>query len=446
MPKEDVQGTAPEPPATGIASPSGPAAGYPCQPTGRLVDVRRDVRERLGFTERLAWLEGALTEVVRGGQYLLAGVPGSCKSTLATAIALDLGLQGVRSLVLLTEESPVRLLTRSVQVTSHWSQQDAASAIGNVLCDDGVTIERLPAFLYQHVLAANGRYHGVSAIILDSVQGHGVAAGATEKYARLYEFCRLAKSAGIVTLLIGHVTKRNQIAGPRDLEHNVDAVILLRKAANLRLLFVSKNRFGPELLKGIPLLIDPVTTALRPSPHTEPVTGIARTFLGGGFGAGELQAMVSLPSHNSKPQMQAPGLPRRRVEQLLTSIAQVPGLEMADLDLSIGCLLPGDAYFRPSLGLPLCLALVSSYLRRPIPAHQLQLGEIDLTRSLRPVNTHLLTELANAMVAGDLPLPLRILCPPCAASELPRASGLEIVGCEKLDDAIKATWPDIELE
>jgi hypothetical protein len=47
---------------------------------------------------------------------------------------------------------------------------------------------------------------------------------------------------------------------------------------------------------------------------------------------------------------------------------------MDDLDLSIGCLMPGDACFRPALGLPLCLALIASYLRRPIPAGQVQLG------------------------------------------------------------------------
>lgn len=279
-------------------------------------------------------------------------------------------------------------------MASAWTRSDAEFALSQMHCCDDVFVERLPSFLCQQVLSPTGRFHGAGVIFVDSIQGHGLPSAATEKWAKLYEFCRLAKSAGVTVLLVGHVNKKGQIAGPRDLEHNVDAVVVLRKVMDLRLLYVTKNRYGPELLKGVPLVIDPLTTAMRPSPHTEPITGIARTFLGGGFGAGELQATVSLPSHNSKPQIQAPGLPRKRVEQLLTSIAQVPGLEMADLDLSIGCLLPGDAYFRSSLGLPLCRALVSSYLRRPIPARQLQLGEIDLTRSLRPVNTHLLTELA----------------------------------------------------
>jgi DNA repair protein RadA/Sms len=268
---------------------------------------------------------------------------------------------------------------------------------------------------------------------------------ASEKYARLYEFCRLCKAAGVTVFLVGHVTKKGQIAGPRDLEHNVDAVLVLRKVMDLRLLYVSKNRYGPEVLKGVPLVIEPVTTALRPSPHVEPVAGVARTFLGAGFGAGEMQAMVSLPSHNARPQIQAPGLPRRRVEQLLSCIAQVPGLEMEDLDLSIGCLMPGDAYFRPVFGLPLCMALISSYLRRPVPPKHLYVGEIDLTRTIRPLSSTLVADLSNSLAAGELGHRLRIVCPPCAVGQLPPGLPFEAVPCARLDDAIRATWPEIEL-
>lgn len=215
------------------------------------------------------------------------------------------------------------MLDRAVRMTSDWPRADAEQALSHMLCCDEVFIERLPGFLCQQVLSATGRFHGTGVIILDSIQGHGLPSAATEKWAKLYEFCRLAKAAGVTVFLVGHVNKKGQIAGPRDLEHNVDAVVVLRKVMDLRLLYVTKYRYGPELLKGVPLVIDLLTTAMRPSPHLERVTGVARTFLGRGFGAGELQAMVSLPSHNTKPQIQAPGLPRKRVEQLLTSIAQV---------------------------------------------------------------------------------------------------------------------------
>lgn len=450
MSKEQDQGTSPAPRsmaarkviAGGAVSPlavSGP------RPAGCLLEVRHDGHSRLVLSERLAWFEQALTEIVVGGIYLVAGAPGSRKSGLTTQLALDFGLRGIRTLTLLTEESPHRLLDRALRMTSDWPADDARQALGHAFCCDELAgIERLPGFLYQHVLAPMGRYHGASVIILDSVQGHGLPAAATEKYARLYEFCRIAKSAGITVFMIGHVNKKGQIAGPRDLEHNVDAVVSLRKAMDLRLLYVPKNRFGPEQLKGLPLVIDPVTTTLRPSPHREPVTGICRTFLGTGVGAGEMQAMVSLPSHNARPQIQAPGLPRRKIEQLLSCIARVPGLEMEDLDLSIGCLMPGDAYFRSVFGLPLSLALIGSYLRRSVPPEVLALGEIDLNRAVRPLSDTVLNDLAASIAAGELGGRLRVLAPPSAAGLLPSATGIEVVPCPTLDAAIRATWPEVE--
>jgi DNA repair protein RadA/Sms len=442
MSKDDVQGRVPVP----LPMVAAGGGGFGREVAGRLLDVPRSGHRRLVLSDRLSWLEQALTELVEGGVYLIAGAPGSRKSGLVTQLAMDFGLRGRRTLSLLTEEAPQRLLDRAVRMSSDWPGQEAERGLSHMLCDDSIAIDRLPAFLYQQVLSSSGRYHGTSVIVLDSVQGHGLPSGATEKYARLYEFCRLAKSAGITVFLIAHMTKRNQIAGPRDLEHNVDAVLVLRKVMDLRLLYVTKNRYGAEVLRGLPLVIDPVTTVLKPSPHLEPVTGVARTFLGAELGAGEMQAMVSLPSHNVKPQIQAPGLPRRRIEQLLSCIAQVPGLAMEDLDLSIGCLMPGDAYFRPAFGLPLGLALIASYLRRPVPPRQLHLGEIDLTRSIRPLSPAIVTDLSNALIAGELMLPLRILLPPCAIAQLPNAKGLELVPCARLDDAIRATWADIELK
>jgi len=450
MSKEGDQGTVP---ATGpmvaqnaVAGPAAEPLPIAARPTaGSLLEVRHDSQPRLAVSDRLSWFEQALTEIVTGGVYLIAGAPGSRKSGLATQLAMDFGLRGIRTLTVLTEETPQRLLDRAMRMTSDWPTDDARRALGHAFCTDELAgIERLPGFLYQHVLAPTGRYHGASVVILDSVQGHGLPAAATEKYARLYEFCRIAKSAGITVLLIGHVNKKGQIAGPRDLEHNVDAVVSLRKAMDLRLLYVPKNRFGPEQLKGLPLVIDPVTTTLRPSPHREPVTGVCRTFLGTGFGAGEMQALVSLPSHNAKPQIQAPGLPRRKIEQLLSCIARVPGLEMDDLDLAIGCLMPGDSFFRSAFGLPLSLALIGSFLRRPVPPEVLAVGEIDLNRAVRPLSDAMMNELVTSIPIGELGVPLRVLCPPSAAALLPSGIGVEVVPCATLDAAIRACWPQVE--
>lgn len=70
MPMESVQGSAPELPAAGVMTNPAPNAGCTCQPSGKLLDVRRSNHERLSLTERLGWLESSLSEIVRGGVYL----------------------------------------------------------------------------------------------------------------------------------------------------------------------------------------------------------------------------------------------------------------------------------------------------------------------------------------------------------------------------------------
>ena len=92
----------------------------------------------------------------------------------------------------------------------------------------------------------------------------------------------------MTALLICHVTKKSEIAGPRALEHNIDCAWVLRKAMNYRPLFVPKNRFGPETCRPLPLEVDPIRVCLRVSPHASTMTSVARSYLPG-LGATEIQ-------------------------------------------------------------------------------------------------------------------------------------------------------------
>src|SRR5262249_31588556 len=135
--------------------------------------------------------------------------------------------------------------------------------------EEGISdLEELPRFLSKKVLAASGEYRGTSLLILDSIQGRGLSPLATNKYRQVYDFCRRCKAAGIVVLLVAHVTKRGDIAGPKDLEHHVDCVLVMRRAMSYRPLFVPKNRFGPAVFKPVPLAIDRITTALKVERHS----------------------------------------------------------------------------------------------------------------------------------------------------------------------------------
>ena len=428
-------------PVTALASPTGLAIAAP---SNCLLNVPQTRYEPLRLSDQLDWHTDFCGPIVRGGGYLLGGTPGAFKSGLALQLAIDLARQCVPTLLMLTEEPPHRAKERALRMTAEWPRADVEQALSHLHVEgDLEDIESLPRFIASHILSPGGSYHGVQMLILDSIQGHGLAASATRKYERLYEAMRLAKSANLTTLLISHVTKRGEIAGPRALEHNCDAVWLLRKNMNYRMLFVPKNRFGPCALKPLALELDPVNVTLRPSPHAAAVTSVARTFMGYGLGAGEIQASVALSNFGARGKVMAPGLPRREIEQLVACLGGIEGIEIDELDFTVHCRLPGSRPYQPVLGLPLCMALVSSFVQRPIPAHQVQLGEIDLLRTVRDLPDEFIEQLAEALVTGELGTPVRLLVPPSATSHLPRGPGVEIIACRRLDDAIFTTWPEL---
>lgn len=401
--------------------------------------------EELPLSESLTWLKLRIERFVVGGIYLLAGQPGIGKSTLSLQIALDLGGSGHKSVYVLTEQSSADLRMRATRLVSRWEALRRKNALSNVSPEEGVyDLETLPQFLAHQVTSPTGKHNGARLVVIDSVQGHGLAATATTKYRQVYEFCRQCKSAGITVILVAHVTKRGEIAGPKDLEHNVDCVLVMRKAMIFRPMFVPKNRFGPAVLKPVPLEMDKDTTALRMSPHSESVSSVARTYLGQGTGVAEAQASVALPAYGNRGRITAPGLPRREIEQLTTCINQLPDMEIEDLDYMIQCRLPGERRYRGVLGLPLCMALIASYLQKSIPRHHMYLGEVDLLRTVREVPDALILDLWNDIKEGKMETPLRLFCPRESAKLLRQeCPGATVVGCERLDDAVFGTWPEL---
>jgi DNA repair protein RadA/Sms len=410
----------------------------------RLLDVGQFKIESVPLSGELHWIMDFCGNFVQGGVYLLGGAPGGFKSGLALQISLNLNRQGIHTLSIMTEEPAHRLKERALRMTAQWPRDDVHRSLSNLQVEaDLRDIEDLPRFIATHVLSPGGRYHGVKVIVLDSIQGHGLSGAATRSYERLYEALRLTKSAGITTILVSHVTKRGQIAGPRALEHNVDAVWLLRKTMSYRMLFVPKNRFGPASLKPLALELEPITVTLRQSPHAQSMTSVAKTFMGNGLGIAEIQASVGLSTFGARGKVMAPGLPRRDIEQLVACLSGVEGIEIDDLDFTLHCRLPGGRKYQNILGLPLCMALVSSYIQRPIPSNQIHIGEVDLLRSVRELPDLLVEQLGQALMNGELPNPIRLLCPPEAAAMLPQDKGIEIVPCKRLDDAIFHTWPEL---
>jgi KaiC/GvpD/RAD55 family RecA-like ATPase len=264
------------------SAPGGHDEGKPVQALRGLLEVPTEAFPEIPLSESHTWLRSAIGRLVKGGVYLLGGQPGIGKSTLGLQLALDLASHDVSSLYLLTEQSKEDLARRARLMTGVWPSAQRDRALRQVHPEEGLyAIDSLPRFLMHQVISPGGKYNGVQLIIVDSVQGHGVSATATRTYKHVYEFCRQCKAAGITVLLVSHVTKRGEIAGPKDLEHNVDCILVMRKAMAYRPLFVPKNRFGPAVLRPILLEMDRATTVLSPAHHSQSLSTVARSFLGG---------------------------------------------------------------------------------------------------------------------------------------------------------------------
>lgn len=132
-----------------------------------------------------------------------------------------------------------------------------AAILQNLFVDDTVNdVDGLLKFLNRRVLPSGEEYSGVEVIVLDSIQGSGLSSNAIKKYSASYDFLTATRAHGIAIVLVGHITKAGESAGPRNLEHNVDTVVHLRLAFKLRPLFVPKNRFGPAVTDPVLLMMD----------------------------------------------------------------------------------------------------------------------------------------------------------------------------------------------
>jgi len=267
-----------------------------------VLDATIVARSPLPVTKSVDFFRNAIGgELVEGARMLLSGSPGGGKSRVATQLCLELGREEISTLTLLTEESPGQLKRRAMQLSADWPTSEATSAMSRMHADSNLyDINSLPEFLMRQVLTQGAMYNGVRLIVLDSIQGHGLAAGATKSYAKVLEFARLCEENRIATLMLCHVTKRGDIAGPKSLEHSVDISMILRRAMRYSLLGVRKNRYGAVQLKPMPLRINSVTTRLEPAPHCEPRPAMARTYAGAGTGVLEMQAVVAIPGDGKR--------------------------------------------------------------------------------------------------------------------------------------------------
>lgn len=205
---------------------------------------------------------------------------------------------------------------------------------------------------------------------------------------------RLAKQLNIITLLIGHVTKEGDLAGPRVLEHMVDAVLQFEgdKTLNYRLLRTLKNRFGRTQEIGVFEMVEnglrdvPNPSELFLSEFSDGVSGNAAACIMEGNRPIilEIQALVT-PASYGTPQRTASGFDHRRLSLLLAVLEKRAGFRFGDKDVFLN-VAGGMKLQDTASDLAVVSALVSSLIDKPIPKKSLLIGEVGLGAEIRMIS------------------------------------------------------------
>jgi len=347
-------------------------------------------RLNTGFSELDRVLGGGL---VPGALVLLGGDPGIGKSTLLLQVAQAMASH-CSVLYVSAEESAqqVRLRWRRL-VSSSLEDETSPSAIPS----PGAGLQLLAETDLDRVLEELEGLRPAVAVV-DSIQAlhdpnlssaPGTVAQVRECAAALQ---RLAKHHGVALVLVGHVTKEGVLAGPKVLEHLVDAVLTFEgdRFASHRLLRAAKNRFGATYELGV--------FEMRDGGLAQ-VTNPSELFLGGGEPSSgtativafegtrplvvELQALVSTTSYAS-PRRTATGIGTNRLHQILAVIEKHLGLPLSRFDCYLA-VAGGLQVDEPAGDLGVAAAVVASYRDLTLPSGTVLIGELGLGGQLRLV-------------------------------------------------------------
>ncbi len=365
-------------------APSGPGFAGGAVAT-RLIDVTEPEHARLviGIAELDRVLGGGL---VPGSVVLVAGEPGIGKSTLLLQVAAGIAARVGPDRVLYAtgEESAAQVRLRADRL----GVLGGAGAGIRILTES--SIDRIADTAASEVPAL---------LVVDSIQTatvdelDGPAGSVGQVRGATLRLMELAKPAGIAVVLVGHVTKDGSIAGPKTLEHLVDAVLTLdgERYAAVRLLRASKNRFGStdevgvfEMGEGgLAEVADPARAFLAEHDGPAPGSIVAPTLEGSRPLLVEVQGLVA-PGPGGPPRRTASGVDVNRVALLVAVLGRRAGIGLASHDIYVN-LAGGLTVDEPGLDLPLALALASSLRDRPIAAGTVAIGEVGLLGELRPV-------------------------------------------------------------
>ena len=403
-----------------IAGPVGKAARAP-KPLLRLVDVDAEEAARIstGVPELDRVLGGGL---VPASLVLVGGEPGVGKSTLLLSALAAVSVDR-RALLVTGEESVAQVKLRAERLGGAGRVEILAETELDVVCEMLET-ERPDVCVIDSIQTLYSAELG---------SAPGSVAQVREAAGRLL---RVAKEAGVATILVGHVTKDGSVAGPRVLEHLVDCVLQFegdRYHAH-RVLRATKNRFGStnELgvfemtgagLVGVP---DP-SEVFGKTTDGEPGAAVACALEGTRPILLEVQSLVS-QTDLAMPRRVATGVDPKRLAMIVAVLARHAGIALGQADVFVN-VAGGVRIDEPGADLAVALAIASAARRVPVRAGTAAFGEIGLTGRLRPAAQ------ADRRLEECAKLGLKqVVAPP----ETPKRAGLRVTEAETLREALKA--------
>ncbi len=395
------------------------------KPQARSVnEIRFEKEERrlTGLEEFDRVLGGGL---VPGSLVLLGGEPGIGKSTLMLQLALQANVGKV--LYVSGEESEKQLKMRADRIGKPSNECFilTETSTGNILAQmepvepDLVIIDSIQTLYSDALDAAPGSVSQIR---------HCAA-----------EFLQFSKTSGVPVILIGHITKDGNLAGPKILEHMVDAVLQFEGDRHhmYRLLRASKNRFGSTSELGI---YEMVNSGLREvknaseallSRRGDNLSGnaVAATLEGMRAMLIEVQALVSTAVYGT-PQRTTTGFDTRRLNMLLAVLEKRCGFRLGQKDVFLN-ITGGIKVDDPAIDLAVVAAILSSNVDTPVPNDICLAGEVGLSGEIRPV-TRLEQRVNEAekmgferiVVSGHGPIDKT-------------ASGIKIVRCNRIEEVFK---------
>ena len=342
------------------------------------VDEASEERFSTGFTELDRVLGGG---IVAGSMTLLGGDPGIGKSTILLQAARNIAASGLDVVYISGEESLRQIKMRGKRI-------GAISDRLRFLCEtdlDAVT----------DIL----REEKPRLAIIDSIQTMYSAQvqASPGSIAQIREatgiLLRLAKEENISFFLVGHVTKEGNVAGPRVLEHMVDAVLYFEgdRYASYRVLRSVKNRFGStneigifEMRgDGLAEVMNPSEFLLNGRPHDASGSIVTCSMEGTRPLLLEVQALVSHVSYGY-PRRQSTGTDINRISLLLAVMEKRLGIRTSEYDAYIN-LAGGIRQTEPALDLGIVMAVLSSFRNVPVDDHMIVFGEVGLSGEVRAV-------------------------------------------------------------